>query len=165
MASLLSVEFVKEKRLLTDNRLVLWSNYEILGGNMVKWQKVRNMVLCLVVAVSFTPALRVRGEDHLVSRSDLHGTIVKSAKTRQTNLEKVQRFFSSERVRQTLTSSKADLKKVENALPHLNDEELARLAAQTEKVQADLAGGALDNQQITYIVIALAAAVVVLILV
>jgi hypothetical protein len=64
-----------------------------------------------------------------------------------------------------LTSSKADLKKVENALPHLNDEELARLAAQTEKVQADLAGGALDNQQITYIVIALAAAVVVLILV
>jgi hypothetical protein len=39
------------------------------------------------------------------------------------------------------------------------------LAAQTEKVQADLAGGELNNQQITYIIIALATAVVVLILV
>ena len=132
---------------------------------MLKLQKARNIVLCLMVGVFFTPALRVRGEDHLVSPSDLHDMLAKSAKTRQTNLEKVQRFFSSERVRQTLTSTKTDLKKVENALPRLNDVELARLAAQTEKVQVDLAGGALDNQQITYILIALAAAVVVLILV
>jgi hypothetical protein len=132
---------------------------------MLKLQKVRNIVLCLMVGVFFTPALRVRGEEHLVSPSDLHDTLAKSAKARQTNLEKVQRFFSSERVRQKLTSTKTDLKKVENAVPHLNDEELARLAAQTEKVQADLAAGALDNQQITYILIALAAAVLVLVLV
>jgi exopolysaccharide biosynthesis protein len=132
---------------------------------MLKLQKVRNIVLFLMVGVVFPPALRVRGEDHLVSPSDLHDTLAKSAKTRQTNLEKVQRFFSSERVRQTLTSTKTDLKKVENAVHHLNDAELARLAAQTEKVQADLAAGALDNQEITYILIALAAAVLVLVLV
>jgi hypothetical protein len=164
MVSPLSVEFVKEKSLPTDNPIVLLSKYEIFGGNMLRRQKVRNIVLFVMVGVFFTPALRVHGEDHLVSRSDLHETLVKSAKTRQANQEKVQRFFSSERVRQTLTSTQT-LKKVENALPHLNDEELARLAARTEKVQADLAGGELNNQQITYIVIALAAAVVVLILV
>jgi hypothetical protein len=128
-------------------------------------QKVRNIVLYLMVGVFFTPALRVRGEDHLVSPSDLHETLAKSAKTRQANLEKVQRFFSSEPVRQTLASSKTDLKKVENAVHHLDDEELTRLAAQTEKVQADLAAGAMDNQQITYVVIALAAAVLVLVIV
>jgi hypothetical protein len=165
MISPLSVEFVKEKSLPTDNPIVLLSKYEIFGGNMLRRQKVRNIVLFLMVGVFFTPALQVCGEDHLVSRADLHGTILKSAKTRQTNLEKVQRFFSSERVRQTLTSTPIDLKKVENAVPYLNDEELARLATQTEKVQADLAGGELNNQQITYIIIALAAAVVVLILV
>jgi hypothetical protein len=128
-------------------------------------QKVRNIVLYLMVGVFFTPALRVRGEDHLVSPSDLHETLAKSAKTRQANLEKVQRFFSSEPVRQTLASSKTGLKKVENAVHHLDDEELTRLAAQTEKVQADLAAGAMDNQQITYVVIALAAAVLVLVIV
>ena len=45
------------------------------------------------------------------------------------------------------------------------DEELARLAARTDKVQRDMAAGALTNQQITYILIALGTAVLVLILV
>ena len=47
----------------------------------------------------------------------------------------------------------------------LSDEELARLAARTDKVQRDMAAGALNNQQITYILIALGTAVLVLILV
>jgi hypothetical protein len=48
----------------------------------------------------------------------------------------------------------------------LNDKELARLAAQAEKVQADVAAGALDNhQQISYIIIALATAVLILVIV
>jgi hypothetical protein len=162
-------EFAKEKSLLTDNPIVLSSRNAtdtLLGGNMrFSLQKVRNTALFLMVGVLFTPTLWVRGEDHLVSPADLHDTLAKSAKTGQANLEKVQRFFSSERVRQTLASTKTDLKKVETAVQHLNDEEMARLAAQTEKVQADLAAGAMDNQQITYVVIALAAAVLVLVIV
>jgi hypothetical protein len=122
-------------------------------------QKVRKLVLFLIVG-AVAPALTVRGEDHLVSPSDLHDTLAKSARARQANLEKVQRFFSSEPVRQTFASTKTDLKKVENAVHLLNEEELARLAAHTEKVQTDIAGGALDNQQITYVVIALAAVLV-----
>jgi hypothetical protein len=161
--------FGKEKSLLTDNPIVLLSKNDtdtLSGGNMrLNLQKVRNIVLFLIVGASFAPTLTVRGEDHLVSPSDLHDTLAKSAKARQASLEKVQRFFSSEPVRQTLASTKTDLKKVENAVHLLNDEELARLVAQTEKVQTDIAGGALDNQQITYVVIALAAAVLVLVLV
>lgn len=45
----------------------------------------------------------------------------------------------------------------------LDGEELANLAARAEKPTEDLVGGALTNQQLTYIVIALAAAVIVLI--
>jgi len=47
----------------------------------------------------------------------------------------------------------------------LSDEELARLAARTEKVRKDFAAGALTNQQITYIIIALATALIVVIIV
>jgi len=47
----------------------------------------------------------------------------------------------------------------------LPDEELARLAARTEKVRKDFAAGALTNQQITYIIIALATALIVVIIV
>jgi len=38
---------------------------------------------------------------------------------------------------------------------------LARLASQTDKVQRDIAAGALTNTQITYIIIALATALLV----
>jgi hypothetical protein len=153
----------------TFNPIVLLSknNTDTLSGGSMRLnlQKVRNIVLFLIAGALFAPTLTVRGEDHLVSPSDLHDTLAKSVKARQANLEKVQRFFSSERVRQTLASTKTDPKKVEDAVHLLNDEELARLVAQTEKVQTDIAGGALDNQQITYVVIALAAAVLVLVLV
>jgi hypothetical protein len=45
----------------------------------------------------------------------------------------------------------------------LDEEELASLTARAEEPADDVAGGALTNQQLTYIVIALAAAVIVLI--
>lgn len=45
----------------------------------------------------------------------------------------------------------------------LDSEELAQLAVRAEEPGEDVVGGALDNQHLTYIVIALAAAVVVLI--
>lgn len=45
----------------------------------------------------------------------------------------------------------------------LDDEELAQLVARAEEPGEDVVGGALSNQKLTYVVIALAAAVVVLI--
>jgi hypothetical protein len=146
--------------------VLLSPTFTLLGGNMLfSSQKLKSVILFLMVGVFFTPALQVRAEDHVVSPSDLHQTLVSSAKARQTDLEKVQRFFSSELVRKTLASTKTNLKQVEDALPHLTDEELARLAAQTQKVQADLVAGALSNQEITYILIALATAVIILVIV
>lgn len=47
----------------------------------------------------------------------------------------------------------------------LSDDELAGLASRIDSAQTDFAGGSLDNEHITYIIIALAAAVIVLVLV
>jgi hypothetical protein len=103
--------------------------------------------------------------DHVVSTSDLQQEILKVSESRQTNLAKVQEFFSSPSAQKALRNSKIDIGKIKSAIPLLTDDELARLAAQTEKIQKDVAGGSLTNQQITYIIIALATAVVILIIV
>lgn len=132
---------------------------------LLRSRKRTNLVLFLIAAVSFTPASQLRAEAHLVSPADMHQSLVDSAKARQSNLAKVQRFFSSEVVQKTLASAQTDLKKVERALPELSDEELARLASQTDKIETDIAAGALNNQEITYILIALATAVVILVIV
>ena len=61
--------------------------------------------------------------------------------------------------------AKLDRAKVVNALNLLSDEEVARLAARSTKIQKDVAAGVLSNQEITYILIALATAVLILVIV
>jgi hypothetical protein len=111
------------------------------------------------------PVQKLVAEDHLVKTADLHRAIVTAAEARQDNQAKVQRFFSTEPAKKALRNAKVDLVQIEKAIPHLSDQELARLANQTEKIQKDFAAGALTNEQITYIIIALATAVIILVLV
>jgi len=103
--------------------------------------------------------------NHIVSASDLHQAVRAAAQARQDHLAKLEKFFSSEPARKAFETVKLDSAKVSQALTLLSDEELGRLAAQSEKLQNDVAAGALSNQQITYILIALATAVIILVIV
>ena len=125
--------------------------------------RVRSCVLLLILSV-VTPQL-IAGQAQLVSPSDLHQAVVTAAQARQKNLDDVRSFFSSESVRATLKTGKVDNKKVDHAIATLSPEELARLAARTNQIQKDFAAGALTNQELTYIVIALATAVIILIII
>ena len=101
----------------------------------------------------------------VVSPSELRQAIEAAAQTRQKNLNDVRSFFSSEPARSTLKAGKIDYQKVEKAVATLSPEELARLAAETNQLQQDFAAGALSNQELTYIVIAIGAALLVVIIV
>ena len=103
-------------------------------------------------------------EDHVVSSADLREELVAAAEARRESLNQVRDFFGSEPVRKALKNLPADTSKVEHAVSSLSDEELARLAQRTRRIQEDFAAGALSNLHLTYIVIALAAAVLVLVL-
>ena len=101
----------------------------------------------------------------VVSASELRQAIEAAAQTRQKNLNDVRSFFSNEPVQSALKAGKIDYKKVEKAVATLSPEELARLSAKTNQLQQDFAAGALSNQELTYIVIALATAVLVILIV
>lgn len=101
----------------------------------------------------------------IVSPSELRRALVAGAETRQKNLDDVQSFFSSKPARAALKAGKVDYQRVEKAVATLSPEEVARLAAKTNGIQQDFAGGALTNQELTYVVIALATAVIVLLIV
>jgi hypothetical protein len=77
----------------------------------------------------------------------------------------VTRILSSETGARTLRTAGMDSRKVEQALALLGDAELAALAQKARTVDSDFEGGSLTNQQITYILIALATAVIILVLV
>ena len=123
---------------------------------------IRLLVFSLSLLLSISPTLAAQTA---VTPSQLQEAIRDAAKTRQKNRNDVQAFFSGEPARKAMKAGKIDYQRVQTAIATLSPEELSRLAARTNQLQQDFAGGALDNQQMTYAIIALATAVFVLIIV
>src|SRR5262245_10284988 len=125
--------------------------------------RVRFLVVTLIFSLVIPEFLVA--QTPVVSSSELHAAIKAATQTRQKNLDDVRGFFSDERVRAALRTGKVDYQKVDQAVATLSPDELARLASRTNQIEKDFAAGALTNQELTYIVIALGTAVLVLILV
>ncbi|HLI34911.1 MAG TPA: PA2779 family protein [Terriglobia bacterium] len=115
--------------------------------------------------VLYLPCQTRSAQDHVVSTQGLHQALVRSSATRQNNISKIEKFFSSQPAQAALKKTKLNMKQVQQAIPALSNQELAQLARQTDKIQNDFAAGALTNQQLTYIIIALATAVIVILIV
>ena len=104
-------------------------------------------------------------DDHIVQPREFHKAILDASESRQENIGRIHRFLLSEPGARALGAARLDPEKVERAVALLDDNELARLAARAVKAQEDFAAGALTNQQLTYIVIALGTAVIILVIV
>ena len=120
-------------------------------------------VLVITLAVVGCLWQPLQATEPLVSTADLHRQVRSAQMRRQAGLQQISGFFRSESSRTVLAASKLDAGQVEKAVAFLSDEEVARLASQIQSIEHDVKGGALTNEQLTYIVIALAAAVIVLI--
>lgn len=120
-------------------------------------------VLVITLAVVGCLWQPLQATEPLVSAADLHRQVRSAQQRRQAGLQQISGFFRSESSRTVLAASKLDADQVEKAVAFLSDEEVARLASHIRDIERDVAAGALTNEQLTYIVIALATAVVVLI--
>lgn len=125
----------------------------------------RTLIASLIAVLAFAiqSPLAAATRNHVVSPAELQQATASAAHTRQQNIDKVEKFFSSEQSENALKSAHLDPVQIKKAVPSLSDQELARLASRAGKAQQDFAAGALNNQQITYILIAIGAAVIVLI--
>ena len=123
----------------------------------------RTVATLLVVVMYLQPNVLL-SQDHVVSIAELRHAIELSAEKRHNDAKLVRDFFSTEKVKNTLNSSHLDAQKIEKAVSVMDDEELSQLASRVQFAQKEMIGGALTNEHLTYIVIALAAAVLVLVL-
>jgi hypothetical protein len=132
---------------------------------MVRNSKGLLVALVIIAGPLLVPERARAAEDHVVKSVEFHNAILAASETRQNDIARIRTLLSSDAGKKALNSVKIDSRKIENAVTLLNDEELARLAARADKIQADFAAGALSNQELTYIVIALATAVIILVIV
>ncbi len=114
--------------------------------------------------LALLPASAFAQNEHLVAPAELHERALERSQQRQRDLESVHDFLSTDTAQKALSAAKVNGKQVLNAIRSIDDEDLANLAKKARKAQSDFAAGSLNNQQLTYIVIALGTAVLILVL-
>jgi hypothetical protein len=102
-------------------------------------------------------------QQHVVSSADLQKDVVNAAQVRQQNIARIDKFLSTDQAQRALKVGNVNYDVVKSGIFTLSDDEVARLSARADQAQKDFAAGALTNEQLTYIIIALATAVIILI--
>lgn len=126
---------------------------------------VSRIVLVLVLSLGMAAPRTLFAQSQTITAAELRDAVKEAARNRQKNLEQVRSFFADPKISKVLKEGHIDSGRLEKAVSALDAGQLSKLASRTSQIQNDFAAGALSNQELTYIVIALAAAVLVLIVV
>jgi len=103
--------------------------------------------------------------DHIVSTGEVRQALVKHSQNRQECLGRLSSLFARPEVAGALQKTVGSPERIMQAASVLSDDELARLAENARGIEADFTAGALSNQELTYIVIALGTAVLILVII
>jgi hypothetical protein len=104
-----------------------------------------------------------RTPDHLVTPSALQQAAEGASRTRQQNVESLQKFFSSPEARKALESAHMNAQEVKNAVSGLSDQDAAQLAQRANKAQADFAAGDLSDHDLLLILVFVAALILIIV--
>ena len=128
-------------------------------------QAVRIATACVLATIFAVPQNLVAQAvaAHVVSPADLQKAAVSATQTREHNLQTVQSFLSSEKAVKDLKSAHMDPQQVKTAVANLNDTELAKLAARADKAQANFAAGSLSDRDLIWIIVAIAALILIIV--
>ncbi|MCI0486200.1 MAG: PA2779 family protein [Blastocatellia bacterium] len=123
---------------------------------------IRVLVSCVLITLfALTPS--VRAQSQVASPADIHKELVSATQTRQKNLEKAERLFSSEEAQKALKAARIDPAQVTAAVSTLSDAELARLASRADKIDQDFAAGQLSNRDLLIIIIGIAVVILIIV--
>lgn len=101
--------------------------------------------------------------DHGISAQEFRKDVQKASDARHADEATIRGLLSTEQGQKALKSANVDMKKVDNAVSQLSDEETARLAARSREVQRDIAAGNLSDRDLLIIIVAIAVLVLVIV--
>jgi len=125
-------------------------------------QSTRLLAWCFLFT-GFVLSSSALAQTHVVSQADIHKELINATQTRQKNRQKVERLFASDEVLKALESSRMNPKQVNAAISTLGDAELARLAARSDQLDRDFAAGRLSDRDLLFIVLGIAALILIIV--
>jgi len=105
----------------------------------------------------------VLAQNHVVSSSDIQKDVAAASASRQKNLAQLESFLSSKEAQRAIRSAHIDYQQVKSAVRQLNDNDLARLSARSEKAQKDFAAGKLSDRDLIIILVGIAALILIIV--
>lgn len=127
--------------------------------------KITQKIAGALIAPLLLATTPLAAAEHLVPTAAVRHQITAQHEARASNVAQLTEFFESSEAQRTLAKSGMNATEIVSAISVLDDESLNSLAAQAFDAQQDVAAGALTNQQLTYIVVALGTAVLILVIV
>ena len=101
--------------------------------------------------------------EHVVSSMDMQQSAADASRTRQQNIDKLNRFLSSDKARQALQSAHMNAQQLTSAVGTLDDQELAQLATRSDKAQQEFAAGRMSDHDLLVILICIAALILIIV--
>jgi hypothetical protein len=120
-------------------------------------------VLVLLFGLILTSPGAAFAQDHVVSPVELQKDAASASAARQQHVQQLDGFLSSKEAQQALKSAHMDPQEVKNAVGQLDDEDLARLSARSEKAQRDFAAGNLSDRDLLIILVCVAALILIIV--
>jgi hypothetical protein len=103
----------------------------------------------------------VVAQNHVVSPAQIQKDLSSASATRQQNEQQLKSFLSMKEMQQVMKSEGVNPQQVTNAVSQLNDADLARLAAKSQKAQRDFAAGTIGLGIFTLIGIVVVAVILI----
>ncbi|MGH9689164.1 MAG: hypothetical protein ACRD5K_18995 [Candidatus Acidiferrales bacterium] len=100
---------------------------------------------------------------HVVSSANLQRDIASASAARQQNIKEVETFLARPGARQALESANIDYRQVKDAVPQLNNQELARLAKISQNAQNQFTAGSLSDRDLIWILIGVAVIILIVV--
>lgn len=121
------------------------------------------IVVALVLVTLCVVPSDLLAQSHVVSPADLQKQVVAATQVREQNLQTVQHFLSTATAEKALKSAQINPQQVRTAVSTLSDQELAQLAARSDKAQADFAAGNLSERDLIWIILGIAVLVLIIV--
>jgi hypothetical protein len=119
--------------------------------------------LVLLLGLVLATPQDVLAQNHVVSSSDIQKDVAAASASRQQNLAQLESFLSSKEAQRAMKSAHVNYQQVKNAVRQLNNDDLARLSARSEKAQKDFAAGTLSDRDLIIILVAIAALILIIV--
>jgi CHASE3 domain sensor protein len=125
--------------------------------------RVIDLAFIMLLAFVIVVPQDVFAQNHVVSPSQLQRDVASVSADRQQNINQVEQLLASPGGREALESRHIDYKQVRNAVPELNNQELARLAKMSNDANQRFAAGDITNRDLLWILVAVAVIILIVV--